>query len=88
MAATPETRRIPLSALETIALTLGDLPDVANQWEHLSVDERLGWSLDWGNEMAKLEALADLCSNGVLPPVERRQYEQLVRQIRAALPII
>ncbi len=57
---------------------LGDLPEIATEWEHLTVDERLSWSLDWGNEMSKLEDLAREASAGVLLPNELDRYFELL----------
>jgi len=66
MAATADAQRTPLTSFETIALMLRDLPDVASDWDALSVDERLAWSLDWGNEMSKLGDLGSKAATGRL----------------------
>ncbi len=77
-----------LTALESIARTLADLPEVAEQWAGLSVDEQLGWSLDWGNEMSKLEEVASRASEGSLTAAEQACYRDLVAAFEAALPTI
>ena len=78
MAAPADARGIPLTPLETIARTLGNLREIATEWEHLTVDERLSWSLDWGNEMSKLEDLTREASAGVLLPNELDRYFELL----------
>ena len=52
--------------LRSIASMLDDLPGLAEEWAALSPDERLAWSLDWGNEMAKLRHLAEAEAAGRL----------------------
>lgn len=86
MAATAGARRTPLTPLESIALMLADLPEVAGEWDQISIDERLSWSLDWGNEMSKLDELARAVAAGTLSQAERGQYHALRRDVEAALP--
>lgn len=88
MAAPADARGTPLTPLETIARMLGDLPEIATEWEHLTVDERLSWSLDWGNEMSKLEDLTREASAGVLLPKELDRYFELLGQLGRAMPTV
>jgi hypothetical protein len=88
MAATAGAHRTPLRPLESIALTLAELPEVAAEWEELPVDERLGWSLDWGNEMSKLEGLAHSGDPGALSSSDRAQYEEILRKLHEATPLV
>lgn len=88
MAAPADPERTPLTPLKGIAHTLGDLPEIAAEWERLSVDERLSWSLDWGNEMSKLEDLARPVAAGSLSSAELARYQSLLRKLSTAMPII
>jgi len=88
MATTAGGRRRPLTPFESIARTLADLPDVAVEWDALSVDERMSWSLDWSNEMAKLELLARRATAHDLSRGEAEQFGELLRRIDQAVPII
>lgn len=88
MAATAGARRTPLTPLESIALMVADLPEVAGEWDQISADERLSWSLDWGNEMSRLDDLACAAAAGTLSPAEREQYRALRRDVEAALPTV
>jgi hypothetical protein len=53
-----DSERLDL-ALRSIDALLDELPSLADDWANLSQDERLAWSLEWGNEMAKLHHLAE-----------------------------
>ena len=79
---------MPLTSVESIALILADLPEIAGEWDQISADERLSWSLDWGNEMAKLDHLSRAAAAGTLGRAERERYRALRRDIQAALPTI
>ena len=88
MAATAGARRTPLTPLESIALMLADVPEVAGEWDQISADERLSGSLDWGNEMSRLDDLARAAAAGTLSPAECKQYRALRRDVEAALPTV
>jgi hypothetical protein len=62
-----DPQRIEL-ALRTIDAALGELPSFADDWQQLSEDERLDWSLSWGNEMAKLRQLTEAEAAGHVDP--------------------
>ena len=53
-----DPQRIEL-ALRTIDAVLDELPSLTDDWLQLGEDERLAWSLSWGNEMAKLRQLTE-----------------------------
>ena len=88
MATTPETRRRADLWLRTTALILGDLPEVAEEWESLDDGERVSWSMDWGNEMGGLELLARDADAGLLTPEQQQRFQELVRRLQAALPLM
>lgn len=88
MATTSETHQRVMLRLRTLELMLNDLPEVAEEWEGLPDTERESWSLDWGNEMASLEGLAQLASEGQLSASQREQLRQLLRKLKEALPTI
>ena len=60
-----DSERVDL-ALRSVESLLDELPSLADDWAALSQDERLAWSLDWGNEMAKLHRLAEAETAGRL----------------------
>lgn len=88
MAATPGAQCAPLTPLESIALTVADLPEIAGEWAQICVDERLSWSLDWGNEMSRLDDLARAAADGTLSPAACEKYRALLRDVEAALPTV
>lgn len=83
MATTTNVQQWIESALETVGLMLGDLGEVADEWDELSEGERAGWSLDWDNEMAKLEHLAELAGAGLLTPEQLARYRALATRLKA-----
>ncbi len=88
MATTAERRQRALMYLRTLDLMVNDLPEVAEEWDRLSDGERESWSLDWGNEMAGLKSLAHFAAEGALTPSEYSQYQEVLRRLLAALPIV
>lgn len=60
-----DSERVDL-ALRSVEAVLDDLPNLADDWTTLSQDERLAWSLEWGNEMAKMNRLAEAEAAGRL----------------------
>jgi hypothetical protein len=83
-----DTHRRAVSNLHTAGLMLGDLADVAEEWESLSIDERMSWSLDWGNEMSGLVRVARVAAQGLLTESECQQYQRLLHGLKAALPTL
>jgi hypothetical protein len=77
-----------MKTLETVGLMLGDLPDVAAEWEGLSEGERAGWSLDWSNEMSKLESLAQDDSSHMLTAAQQASYRSILQSLREATPTL
>jgi len=67
---------------------VADLPEVAGEWDQISVDERLSWSLDWGNEMSRLDDLARAAAAGTLSPAECARYHAVRRDVEAVLPSV
>jgi hypothetical protein len=70
-------------ALGSIATMLDDLVDVRADWERLSADERLNWSLDWGNEMVKLRQLAEAVVAGRLDARRTGRVHKLAERVVA-----
>ncbi len=77
-----------MKAIETIGLMLGDLPEVADEWDRLGDGERMGWSLDWSNEMSKLERLAQYASEGGLDAAQQASYRRLLQILRETLSTV
>ena len=88
MAATTELRERALTRLEGLELTLGDLSEVAEEWESLADGERVSWSVDWSNEMSGLKRLAQDVSNNLLTEDEQARYRRLLFELEQALPVI
>lgn len=79
-----DPERITL-ALRSIAAMLDELRSLAAEWGTLSQDERLAWSLEWGNEMAKLRQLAEADQSGRLDADQRREVHALAERVVLAL---
>jgi hypothetical protein len=71
--------------LTTAELMLGDLPEVAAEWNALGEGERAAWSIEWDNEMAGLAQVARLASCGALTTDLYSRYRRL---LTAAAPIL
>jgi hypothetical protein len=81
MATTTAAQQRALMALETFALMLDDLPQVASEWEHLSDGERTAWSIDWQNEVSGLARLARFVSAGLLTCGQYERYRELLARL-------
>ena len=88
MATQADEQRRTVKRLDMIELMLAELPDVAAEWETLSVDERISWSMDWGNEMESLRCLVTQDAAGLLSAKQRPRYDLLLRRLEEALPLI
>jgi len=87
VAKTNDPKRIDL-ALTSIRHMLDDLPEIAAEWDVISTDERLAWSLDWGNEMVKLQHIADALASARLDPDRTAQYRQLADRVAALVSTV
>ena len=56
VAETATFRRVDIE-LKSLLLMLGDLPDVAEEWEQLPDAEQASWSLDWDQAMGGLKVI-------------------------------
>ncbi len=68
-------------ALRSITAAVDDLPAVSAEWAGLSTDERISWSLDWGNEMAKLQQLAEAVVSARLDTVRTSCVHRLAERV-------
>jgi hypothetical protein len=75
-------------AFRSIAAVLDDLPAIAAEWETLSTDERLAWSLDWGNEIVKLRQMAEDAGAARLDASRYAEYRRLAERVTALSSII
>jgi hypothetical protein len=82
-----EHRRVELER-KTIALTVLELQEIAEDWDEIGDGERDGWALDWSNEMSGLQWLSRLAAAGRLTKHQKARYVQLVREVGEALPAI
>jgi hypothetical protein len=70
-------------------LGLGDLPEIASEWNDLADGERASLSLDWDHLMASyLMLLNQAFRNDQLPPEARLRFEQLLVRLERAAPLI
>ncbi len=88
MATRTNDRRRIVKQMRAVELMLADLPELAGEWEQLSIDEQISWSLDWGNEMAGLKDLAAAAAHGDLNHAHQARYQSLVHRLCDALPLI
>lgn len=88
MAAATEAQQRARISLKTIRLMLGDLAEVAAEWDCLDGGEQESWSLDWSNEMSGLERLARQAGAGLLTPSQYVRYQELLRKLREGLPLV
>ena len=82
-----DLRRVDI-ALRSIAAILDELPRLDDDWEHLSRDEQLAWSLEWGNEMAKLGRLAEVEAAGQLDRRRAEAFQALAERTVGALGLV
>jgi hypothetical protein len=75
-------------ALRSIEDALDELPRLAEDWGAITQDERLAWSLEWGNEMAKLRQLAEAEVAGRLDDPRGRRFRALAERTVGALGLI
>lgn len=81
MATATETQQRVMAAVETAALMLADLEQVAREWDRLPDGERVSWSLDWSNEMSGLEHVVAEVESGILTPAQEQAFRDVVRQL-------
>ncbi len=75
--------------LESLRLMLGDLPEVAQEWDELSDGERVSWSLDWDQLMGALQVTLDPSyRSGAMSDEQRARYGTIRRELKEALPTI
>ena len=75
--------------LKSLRLMLGDLPEVAQEWDELSDGERVSWSLDWDQLMGALKVTLDpYYRSGAMNDDQRARYCTILRQLKEALPLI
>ena len=86
--ATTDAQQRAIRDLKTAELMLADLSEVAAEWDQLGEGERVSWSIDWGNEMSGVEALAQYAAHGLLTTEQYGRYTILLQQLREALPTI
>ena len=75
--------------LKSLRLMLGDLPEVAQEWDELSDGERVSWSLDWDQIMASdLTVLDRHFRAGEMTTEQEVHYRTLLCELNAMLPTI
>jgi hypothetical protein len=81
----PERVDLALRSIESI---LDELPNLVQDWAAFSQDERIAWSLEWGNEMAKLGHLAQAEAVGRLNGRHVEVFRVLAGRTVGALSLI
>ena len=75
--------------LKLLHLMLGDLPEIAEEWDHLGEGERVGWNLDWDQVMGALEVtLHPAYLAGSMTPSQQKRYRRILQILKQSLPII
>src|SRR3712207_6102860 len=89
MAAPTATNQSVEIGLKCLGLMLGDLPEVAQEWDELSDGERVSWSLDWDQIMASDLLLLDRQFRaGAMTTEQETRYRALLCDLTAMLPTI
>ena len=88
MATTTDAQERAMIILDSLELTVGDLTEVADEWDDLADGERVSWSIDWSNEMSGLQSLARYAAENALTADQQARYRDLLRRLAGALPII
>ena len=89
MAAPTTTDERIAIGLESLRLTLAELPEVAGEWARLPDGEWASWSLDWDQLMATyLPLLERSYRSGAMTPDQQARYREILRQLKEALPLI
>jgi hypothetical protein len=88
VATATETQQRVLATVETTALMLADLDEVAREWDGLTDGERVSWSLDWSNEMSGLERAAAEVQAGILTPAQEQMFRALARRLVKARQLL
>ena len=75
--------------LESLRLMLGDLADVADEWDQLPGAEQASWSLDWDQLMGGLKVILDPAyRSGTMSSGQHTRYVALLCSLREALPLM
>lgn len=89
MATKTDTARRADRDLGALLAGVGDLLDVAKEWEELSDEERAEESLYWDHYMADfLPELDEYYRAGHLSEEQHERYEELRSKLKEALPVI
>lgn len=88
MAQATKARERATIYLRFIEPMVDDLYEIADEWETIATDERISWSLDWSNEMGKLDRLAGYASEGALSAEQQAAYRRARQRVEEALPVI
>jgi hypothetical protein len=77
------------TGLESLRLMLGDLPEVAEEWNQLDDGERAHWSLDWDQLMGShLRLLEERFRAGQMTAAQQQRYRAVLSELKGALPLI
>jgi hypothetical protein len=88
MVATTDTIERAVVRRTTAGLMLGDLPEIAAEWDTLPEGERAAWSIEWDNEMAGLAQISPMAACGALTPDLYSRYRQLLAALGESAPIV
>lgn len=75
--------------LDALVANVGDLPEVADDWDDLLDSERVSWSLDWNHLMVDyLPEVDQAYRAGCMTPDQRARYCELLDSLRGVLSIL
>ena len=87
VASARDSHRVELG-LNAVEAVLRDLPSVAAAWASLEEDERIVFSLEWGNEMARLRQLRTAEASEDLSAAQAARLRTLVAWAESERPTI
>jgi hypothetical protein len=88
MATTADVIEMSEITLQGIEKETAFLPELAARWPELPEIDHASWELEWSELMRHLETLDAAYRAGALTADQERCYPALLRQLRAALPVI
>jgi hypothetical protein len=88
MATTADVTELNEVSLTGIEKETAFLRDLAARWPELPSDIQTSWELEWSEMMRYLETLDAAYRSGLLTAGQQTRYRELLRQLRAALPVI
>ncbi len=74
--------------LRVVTAEVDDLPARAEWWASETDDNRIVFTLEWQELMARLKLVANADQQARLTPDQQARYRAVLQKLKAALPII